>query len=193
MDTIEDRLPEDADLSDGGASGQKFTPGRIALGVLVAGSFAVWGYGFSGLASRTAPDTLANSSFLELAEPACMAANETVTGMPNALDANDNADRALQVIANTAVYAELVNDMEGFLDDPRVDLNERDTGITREWLEDWRLFLADRLDYADRLADDPQAVFYVAASSGGERLERRITRFASTNELVSCITPQDVG
>lgn len=193
MNTMEDRFPEDADLSEDRAAGRKFTPGRLALGVLVAGSFAVWGYGFSGLADRTAPDTLGNSSFLELAEPACFAANETVTGMPNALDAEDSADRALQVEANTAVYAQLVDDMEGFLDDPRVDLNARDTEITLEWLQDWRQFLADRLDYADRLADDPQAVFYVAASSGGERLERRITRFAATNELVSCVTPQDVG
>lgn len=187
MTTIEDRLPEESE------SGRKFTPGRLALGVLVAGSFAVWGYGFSGLAGRTAPDTLGNDSFRVLAEPACAAANEIVAGLPNALDAEDSAERAQQVIANTAVYTQVVNDMEGLLVNPRVDLNDRDTEITNEWLDDWRRFLADRLDYADRLADDPQAVFYVAASSGGERLERRISRFAATNEMPSCETPQDVG
>lgn len=193
MNTIEDRLPEDADRSQDEGSGQRFTPGRIALGLLVAGSFAIWGYGFSGLAARTAPDTLANDSFLLVADPACAAANATVEGMPNALDAEDNVDRAQQVINNTAVYSNLVDELETLLDDPRVELNDRDTGITLEWLADWRQFLADRLDYADRLADDPQAVFYVAASSGGERLERRITRFAVTNDLESCITPSDVG
>ncbi len=187
MTTIDDRLPEEAER------GPKFTPGRLALGVLVAGSFAVWGYGFSGLASRTAPDTLGDPSFLAVAEPACAAANDIVAGLPNALDADDSAERAQQVRANTAVYSDLVIELDGFLDDPRVVLNDRDTGITQEWLQDWRSFLADRLDYADRLADDPQAVFYVAASSGGERLERRITRFAVTNELLSCVTPQDVG
>ncbi len=185
MTTIEDRLPEE--------SGSKFTPGRVALGIVVAASFAIWGYGFSGLAGRTAPDTLGNSSFLAVAEPTCAAANETVDAMPNALDARDNVERARQVIDNTAVYGQLVDDLEALLDDPRVDLVERDTEITLEWLQDWRQFLADRLDYADRLAANPQAVFYVAASSGGERLERRITRFANTNELWSCITPSDVG
>ena len=185
MTTIEDRVPEE--------SGPRFTPGRVLLGIVVAGSFAVWGYGFSGLAGRTAPDTLGNPSFLAVAEPACAAANETVAAMPNALDAQDNVERAEQVINNTAIYSDLVDELEGLLDDPRVDLIERDTEITLEWLQDWRQFLADRLDYADRLAEDPQAVFYVAASSGGERLERRITRFATTNELTSCITPSDVG
>lgn len=202
MSTIEDRLPEDAEplsnatepnATEPNAAERRFTPGRVALGLLVAGSFAVWGYGFSGLAGRTAPDTLGNSSFLDVAEPACAAANDTVAAMPDALDAEDNRERSQQVINNTAVYGDLVDELERLLDDPRVDLNDRDSGITLEWLADWRQFLADRIDYADRLADDPQAVFYVAASSGGERLERRITRFAQTNELLSCVTPQDVG
>lgn len=187
MTTIDDRLPEEAER------GPKFTLGRLALGVLVGGSFAVWGYGFSGQASRTAPDTLGNPSYLAVAEPACAAANDRVAVMPNALDAEDNVDRAQQVRANTAVYSDLVTELEGLLDDPSVNLNERDNGITLEWLQDWRQFLSDRLDYADRLEVDELAVFYVAASSGGERLERRITRFALTNELTSCVSPSDVG
>lgn len=187
MTIIDDRLPDDVE------PGRKLTPGRIALGILVAGSFGVWAYGLSGFAARTAPDTLGNQTYLAVAEPACVAANDTVAEMPDALDAEDHVDRAEQIVNNTAVYAELVDELEALLDDPRVDLNDRDTGITLEWLADWRLFLADRLDFADRLADDPQAVFYVAASSGGERLERRITRFADTNEIFSCGTPSDVG
>ena len=185
MTTIED--------SESETPSRTFTPGRIVLGLVVAASFGVWGYGFSGLASRTAPDTLANSSFREVAQPACSAANDAVAALPNALDAQDNVERAQQIRANTAIYTTLVDDLELLLDSPQVDLDDRDTGITSEWLGDWRRFLADRIDYADRLADDPDAVFYVAASSGGERLERRITRFAVTNELTSCVTPSDVG
>lgn len=171
----------------------RFTLGRLALGVVVAASFGVWAYGFSGLAGRTAPDTLGDPSFVALAEPACAAANDVVEGLPDALDAEDNVDRAQQVRANTAVYGQLVDDLEDLLSDDRVTLNSRDTEITQEWLVDWRRFLADRLDYADRLELDEAAVFYVAASSGGERLERRITRFADTNDMLSCATPSDVG
>ncbi len=181
-------------VTDGdGAPRRTVTPGRIALAIVVLASFGVWGYGFSGLADRTAPDTLADPSFGELADPLCAAANETVDSMPDALDADDNVERADQVRTNTEVYAVMVDDLEGLLDDPLVTLNDRDAEITFEWLQDWRRFLADRLDYADRLATDPDAVFYVAASSGGERLERRITRFASTNEISNCVTPADVG
>lgn len=172
---------------------RKITPGRIALAVAVGASFAVWIYGFSGFAARTAPDTLGDPSFMVLADPACAAANEEVAQMPDALDAEDHVERAQQVLNNTAVYSVLVDDLEAILDDPTVTLDQRDRGITLEWLTDWRRFLADRVDFADRLVDDPQAVFYVAASSGGERLERRITRFAITNDLTECVTPADVG
>jgi hypothetical protein len=187
MTSIDDLVEEHPSPS------RKITPGRIALGILVAASFSVWVYGFSGLAARTAPDTLGNESFMVLADPACESANDAVALLPNALDAENHVERAQQVRTNTALYADLVDDLEQILDDPAVTLNERDRGITLEWLADWRQFLADRIDFADRLEDDPQAVFYVAASSGGERLERRITRFANTNDLVNCITPSDVG
>jgi hypothetical protein len=172
---------------------RRITPGRVVLGVVVAASFSVWAYGFSGLAARTAPDTLANASFPAAADPACSAANETVAQMPNALDAEDNVDRAGQIVDTTAVYRQLVDDLEVLVDDPTVTLDERDRSITLEWLVDWDRFLDDRIDFAERLAQDPNAVFYVAASSGGERLERRITRFATTNEMLECVTPSDVG
>ena len=172
---------------------RRLTPLRIVLGLLIASSFGVWAYGFSGLAARTAPDTLANDSFPLVADPTCRAANEAVATMPNALDAEDHVDRAGQIVATTGVYRQLVDDLEVLLDDPSVQLDERDRSITLEWLTDWDLFLDDRLDYASRLAEDPEAVFYVAASSGGERLERRITRFARTNEMLECATPSDVG
>ncbi len=187
MTSIDDLVEEHSRPS------RRVTPGRIALGVVVAASFGVWVYGFSGLAARTAPDTLGDTSFLVLADPACEATNAEVALLANALDAEDHIERAQQVLASTALYNALVDDLERMIDDPSVTLNERDRGITLEWLADWRQFLADRVDFADRLDDDPQAVFYVAASSGGERLERRITRFASTNDLVNCVTPSDVG
>lgn len=173
--------------------GRRITPGRVVLGVVVAASFGVWAYGFSGLAARTAPDTLANPSYAEVADPACAAANDAVAAMPNALDAEDHVDRAGQIVDTTAVYRGLVDDLEMLLDDPSVALDERDRSITLEWLVDWDLFLDDRLDFAGRLAEDPAALFYVAASSGGERLERRISRFATTNEMLACVTPSDVG
>lgn len=172
---------------------RRITTGRLLLGLVVAASFGVWAYGFSGLAARTAPDTLANESFPAVADPACAAANETVAEMPNALDAEDHVDRAGQIVDTTAVYRQLVRDLELLVDDPSVTLDERDRSIILEWLVDWDRFLDDRLDFAQRLTEDPRAVFYVAASSGGERLERRITRFATTNDMLECVTPSDVG
>ena len=122
-----------------------------------------------------------------------ISSSSLAVAVPSALDADDNVERSGQIVATTAVYRELVDDLELLLDDPSVSLNARDRGITLEWLADWDAFLDDRLDYAERLSGDPEAVFYVAASSGGERLERRISRFATTNEMYNCVTPSDVG
>lgn len=181
---------DDAAVSE---TGRRFTPGRILMGLIFFGSFGIWGYIFSGQAARTPPDLLNDDSFSVAAEARCVVANEIVASMPNAIAAEDNVDRAGQVRANTAVYAEMVADLDTLRSEPAIVLDERDTEMTAEWIADWERFLADRLDYADRLEDDELAVFYVAASDGGERLERRITRFADTNTMESCGTPSDVG
>ncbi len=175
------------------AEGTGLTLGKVLIGALVLSSFGVWAYAFSGFADRTPPDQLANETYLAVAEPRCAAAMVDYESLPNALDVNDNVERSGLIDDGTVILADMVDDLEASLQDPGVDLDERDDGITREWLADWRRYLADRTDFSDRFAVDPEAVFYVAASDGGERLERRITRFANTNRLFSCVTPSDIG
>lgn len=186
----------DGDVSTEHTPGPSFwrqvTPGRIVLAAVVLASFAVWAYAFSGFAGREAPDTIRHPSYGALAEPTCAAAMTELESVPNALDAQSPAERASQIAEADVILATMVNDLEAHLDDPSVTIDDRDRNITTEWLADWRRFIADREDFRLRLADDPQAVFYVAAV-GGERLERRITRFANTNLLLSCVTPSDVG
>ncbi len=163
---------------------------KAAIGALVAGSFGVWGYAYSGLADRPLPDLLDEPAFAVAAESVCSDAKVRFDALPNAETAVDNVDRAAQIVDRNAVLTSMLDDLTA-LSDAEAG-TERDVEMRTEWLLDWRTYVAERADYAERFALDETEVLYVSAN-GGERLERRITRFANTNEMYSCITPTDVG
>ncbi len=161
---------------------------RVIAGLVIAASFGVWVYAYSGLADRETPDLLADRELAATAETICAAADSDVSAMPNALDAEDGQDRAQQIRATTARYSVMIDDLE------RLDrTNERDDLIFTAWLSDWRVILSDRLVYADAIAADPEAQFYVSDIGVTERLDKRLTRFANTNLMTSCAAPTDVG
>ncbi len=163
----------------------KITLKGLALAAIILVSFAPWIYRWSGQADRPFPDTLDVPAFGIAADPICAAAMEE---LPDALRAQDNIDRARQLREGTARLQVMVDDLSN-----EVTGTERDVRITNLWLEDWEILLGDRLAYADRLEEDEFAFFYVTQLEGKERLEKRISRFALTNKILSCVSPGDVG
>ncbi len=168
--------------------------GKYIIRAIVVLSLLVWGYAFSPFADRVAPDTLGAGvlPFRELVEPICTSTMTSLDALPNALDASDSVERSGQIKNANDLLLDMVDRLEAQLDAPSVTLNQRDRGITAEWITDWRNYIADRDDFASRMSDDPNAQLFIGAV-GGERLERRITRFANTNRIYSCVTPSDVG
>ena len=160
---------------------------RVVAGLVIAASFAVWVYAYSGLAERDTPDLLANRQLAETAEGICASTLADVNAMPNALDAVDGEERATQIRQATARFALMLDELDAL-----ATTDERDERIYRGWLSDWRVILGDRLDYADRIAADPEAQFYISDIGVTERLDKRLTRFANTNLMVSCAAPTDV-
>lgn len=165
--------------------------GRLAVLAVIAVSAGVWIYVFSGQAARVAPDVLADPSYRALAEPTCAAAKAELDAVPDASAAADNLERAAQIVEANRILSAMVDDLTEHVDDPAVVLSDRDRTITLEWLADWRSYLESRQDLASRFVDDPNAALYVPAV-GGERIDRRITRFANVNFMQSCVTPGDV-
>ncbi len=175
-------------LDDSGSiSPKRFTPGRVMLAVLVLASFGVWGYAYSGFADRVAPDTFDDPAFALRAEPVCDATFARIEALPQAFEATTSEDRAATIRKANEELARMLDDLETM-----VTGTERDRGITNLWLDRWRILLADRVDYADRLATDPNALFYVSAEAG-RRAERSISYVADTNRMPSCGAPEDVG
>ncbi|MEZ5379739.1 MAG: hypothetical protein R2733_24815 [Acidimicrobiales bacterium] len=160
---------------------------KVAMSVTVVASFGLWGYALSGKAARVAPDTFDDPAFAASLESVCSEAMTTFDALPNAEVAEDNVERAVQITDRNAVLIAMIDDLEAV---PAT--TDRDAGLAGEWLADWRTYVSERQDYADRFAEDATAVAYFSAV-GGERIEKRITRLADTNLMFSCETPTDVG
>jgi len=164
--------------------------GRVAKVVAIitmVASFGVWVYAFSGAADRDSPDLLDDLAWARQAETLCVTATGDVEGLPSALDAQNVAERSDQIRAANDRYRVMLDDMAQL--QPGTD---RDAEMVAEWQGDWELFLSDRDRYATAILDDPAAAFTVTNTGGGERLYRRISRFARTNFMSSCIAPEDV-
>lgn len=161
---------------------------KVLVGLVVLASFGVWVYAYSGAAVRDAPDRFDDIELSRASESICQAAAAEIDELPNALDARNEIERAEQLGESTVILGLMVSDI-GRLETS----TERDATIMGLWLDDWRVLLADREEYTNRLAGDPDAKFYVTNTGVGERLDRRITRLANTNSMPTCAAPQDVG
>jgi hypothetical protein len=162
-------------------------------GLIVIGSFGTWAYVYfiyltTEPEDRPPPDLLADASFGQRAEEICDGAWTDIQRMPGAIDAVDGADRGRQIEVTTVRLEEMLDDL-----DQLVGGDARDVEISTGWLADWRVLIQDRYDYAAAIAVDDNAQFYVSDVGVSERLDRRITRLATTNRMPSCSAPDDVG
>ncbi len=160
---------------------------KVVLTVTLVASFGVWGYALSGFADRTAPDTFDSPELSASFEAICRDQMAVFDALPNAEEAVDNVDRAAQISARNDVLRAMIDDLAAV-----PTSSDRDATMSQGWIDDWRTYVGERQDYADRFAEDPSAVSYFSAV-GGERIEKRITRLARTNLMFSCETPTDVG
>jgi len=160
-----------------------------AVGIgLVVSTFGIWGYAYSGRADRPTPDLLADQTFPAAAEEICASAVADISAMPQALDAKDNGERADQVRASTARFEQMIGELAVVMGG-----TPRDVAIEQAWLGDWRVVVEDRYRYADAVADNPAAPYYMTDTGVNERLDRRVSRLATTNRMPSCGYPDDVG
>lgn len=161
---------------------------RVVAGLIIAASFGVWVYAYSGRADRPPPDLLADTAIGAQAEQICAAAVADVAAMPGATVAVDQADRSRQVHVSTDRFELMVDQLA----EVGVSAPE-DRVIMDGWLDDWRTLLSDRRAYADAVLADADAGFFQTRVADNERLDRRLTRVANTNRMPSCGTPTDVG
>lgn len=178
---------------------------RVVVGIVIAASFGVWLYAYSGAADKPPPDELdstralldardAGTEFEEFdgvapyGQRATSICENAIGSLPDARLADSGETRAMQLREANRILTDMIGDLREL----RV-ATLRDDELRNLWLDDWEVLVGDRARYADAVQDDPAAVFSVSAVADGERLERRLTRFARTNLMLACGAPSDLG
>jgi hypothetical protein len=181
--------PDDHD--DGGPR-RRAWPIRALVVVVVAGLVGMWVYVvyLAFWEGRQPPiDRIDDPAFAEAAEARCAEALDRVAELPPAQDAASPAERAAVIDEANAAFGIMLDDL-----DERVALvpagDERRHAT--EWIADWRTFLGDREDFADRLRTDPEARMLVSEKAGeGRHVTEWIDEFARANRMPSCASPTD--
>lgn len=184
---------DDADEGDGdGPPPRRWRPTRVLVLVVVAGLVAMWGYVvyLAFWEGRQPPvDRIDDPAFAEAAEARCAEALDRVAELPPAQDADSPAERAAVLDEANVTFAVMLDDLEGTV--TLVPAGDQRTHAT-EWLADWRTFLGDREDFADRLRTDPGARMLVSEKAGeGRHVTEWIDEFAKANRMSSCASPAD--
>ena len=167
--------------------GMTWSVGRVLIVVAVLGMVAFWAWIFSGAPARYNADYLDRAYAAEL-EQRCEQLRDELATYPNAIDAVDQDERADILDDTNPVVAAFIDDLDAGAP------TSGDAATSMEgWIADWRTYLANREDYADRLRTEENAQLLLDRSPLGDSVDKTIQVFAQVNEIEACETPGDVG
>ena len=179
----DDRAPAEP-TADGPGRRRWMFWGAVAIMMAMAG---MWAYAF--LAPQDVPGRMDSTAFPDAAEPRCAETLTTLAALPRSFDVADATERADLVDTATDELTSMVDDLEALVPE-----TEPEQQMVTEWLADWRAYLTNRRDYAERLRTDEDARFYVDQSDrDGVQITNALDRFATVNAMASCAVPDDVG
>ena len=163
---------------------------RIALAGLVAALAVFWGwiwvYQLTNQGERDMPDRLDDLSWTPTADAVCEATAARIAALPPAFTSSTAAERADVIDAATDEYDRMLVELDAV-----APASGSARVLVDSWLDDYRVFLADRRAYADELRRDPSARFLVTERYGSH-VTAPIDRFARVNEMEACMSPLDV-
>ncbi len=159
-----------------------------AVLAVVAGAaiVAIWIWAFAAGTSDPL-GKLDDQSYGATASAICEAATAQVEALPPAFEATTAAERAETVERSNDIYIAMLDKLAA-----AAPTSGRDSGMIHEWIGDWRTYVSDRADYADRLRIDESSRFYVSTREGSQ-LTTPIDRFARINGMLPCSTPSDLS
>lgn len=170
--------------------GDRHLPNKWALGAGI-GFFILmalfWTAIFSGFFTHRNPDELYDRTWVADAGRICAPAARTVKNLPNASTAKSPADRTALLDRGTAALEPMVEQLEALPTPER----ESDRIVVKGFLEDWRIYLQDRRNFAQALLSDPAAQPLMTEVHGGW-VSDAIDMMAKVNDILDCATPDDM-
>jgi len=158
-----------------------------AIGTCVA-IVALWAFVYVYAARAKPVDRLADRTFARQGQEICAATMARLAELPPASASRTNVDRAAVVDQTDQELARMLDDLDGVA--PRTG---NDARMVREWLADYRTYLSNRVDYAERLRHDASARFYETEKQPGEQITIPIDTLATANDMNACTAPEDLS
>ncbi len=176
---------------DDAPRGRRWTPSRIVIALVVLALVSMWVYVLYlafGRGRQEPIDRIDDRAFATAGETRCAEALRAVGRLPLANESPDAAARAEVIDRANADYTAMLADLDR-LATGIPDADQRSQA--QAWLADWRTFIGDRQEFADKLRRDPDARMLVSAK-GGMQVTEWIDEFANANRMASCVSPTDV-
>jgi hypothetical protein len=152
--------------------------------------FWIWALFF---ASKEAVNRIDDRAWAERAESICVAATEE----RNALADLVRVEQATpELVARRADIVHTSTDiLERMLDDVvAVEPSDpKGRGIVPLWEDEYRVYLQDRRNYADRLRASGEYEPFTETPVDGIPISERLTTFAADNEMSTCAPPIDLS
>lgn len=162
--------------------------GRVLAVTAMVAMAIFWAIVFLGIPKKENPDRLDDRAFVERTIIRCDALLEDLGELPNGSFIEDHVERADVLDDATDLVEAMVDEIDA--DAPKTG---EDAVSLEGWIGDWRTYVANRRDYADRLRSDPEARLLLDQSLGGDSVDKPIEIFADVNDMPTCATPGDVG
>ncbi len=160
---------------------------RIAAIAFVVIAAGFWVFAFSPWARDMfqAVDQLADESLVDDLELRCAQALTDLDALPSIRSAESPEDRAMNVELANAALQRMLDDIEAF---PAADDDARLIGL---WLDDWAIYMADRVVHVDKLRSG-EDVRFLNTEADGIFIAERMNGFARVNNMDSCQVPGDL-
>lgn len=171
-------------------STQQHRPRRWALGAGIGFFVAMaifWTLIFSGFFTHRNPDELYDTGWVASAGEICAGPAAAIRNLPNASTAKKPSDRTELLDRGTEVLEPMVDRLAALPTPTR----ESDRTVVSGFIEDWRIYLQDRRNFAQALLSDPGAQPLMSEVHGGW-VSDAIDVMAKINDIIDCATPDDM-
>ena len=160
---------------------------RVFLTLLVAAMAVLWVYAFF-LAPSGNPDRMEDRRWPEAAQARCQAARDEISDLPTARQAATPAQRADDLDEATLVVRRMVDALDRIPGG-----TDHDLSLVAHWLDDWEVYIADRLNHAKRLRTEGDVKpLMTALDSGAGSVLERMNGIARVNDMEACLDPGDM-
>jgi hypothetical protein len=181
-----------SDQADPNETGHRTNPWVRALLTLIVIGFAAFWIWALFFASKESVNRIDDRAWAERAEQICVDATEARIELTD-LTRIDQAGPEL-IMRRAAIVDESTDILERMLDDVvAVDpSDEKGRGIVPLWEEEYRTYLQDRRNYADRLRASGENLPFTETPVQGIPISERLTTFAAENDMPACAPPIDL-